>query len=78
MGQLYRRGHDDVRPELWVYRGGRAYLEDLGSRLGFPDMFERTFVLHEYDAETPFRTAAGSRCCRCASRTTASRRTASA
>ena len=33
-----------------MYRGGRTYLEELGSRLGFPDMFERTFVLAEYDA----------------------------
>jgi len=57
-GSFYRRGHDDVRPELWVYRGGRAWLEELGSRLGFPDMFERTFVVHEYDADTPFSTAA--------------------
>ena len=22
-GSFYRRGHDDTRPELWVYRGGR-------------------------------------------------------
>ena len=58
-GSFYRRGHDDVRPELWVYRGGRSFLEELGSRLGFPDMFERTFVVDEYDAETPFDTAAG-------------------
>jgi ribonuclease BN (tRNA processing enzyme) len=42
-----------------VYRGGRAFLEELGSRLGFPDMFERTFVVSEYDAETPFATSAG-------------------
>jgi len=58
-GSFYRRGHDDIRPELWVYRGGRRFLEELGSRLGFPDMFERTFVLSEYDPETPFATAAG-------------------
>jgi ribonuclease BN (tRNA processing enzyme) len=57
-GSFYRRGHDDRRPELWVYRGGRAFLEELGSRLGFPDMFERTFVVREYDAETGFTTAA--------------------
>src|SRR6478752_8762503 len=31
-GSFYRRGHDDRRPELWVYRGGRAFLEELGSR----------------------------------------------
>ena len=58
-GSSYRRDHDDERPELWVYRGGRAFLEKLGSQLGFPDMFERTFALTEYDAETSFRTAAG-------------------
>jgi ribonuclease BN (tRNA processing enzyme) len=57
-GSFYRRGHDDVRPALWVYRGGRAFLEELGSRLGFPDMFERTFTLAEYDGDTPF-TASG-------------------
>ena len=55
-GSFYRRGHDDVRPELWVYRGGRKFLEELGSRLGFPDMFERTFVISEYDGDTPFAT----------------------
>jgi ribonuclease BN (tRNA processing enzyme) len=37
-----------------VYRGGRAFLEELGSRLGFPDMFERTFTLAEYDGDMPF------------------------
>ena len=56
-GSFYRRGHGDERPELWVYRGGRKYLEELGSRLGFPDMFERTFTLFEYDGDTPFTTA---------------------
>jgi len=56
-GSFYRRGHDDVRPELWVYRGGRKFLEELGSRLGFPDMFERTFVISEYDGDMPFATA---------------------
>ena len=55
-GSFYRRGHDDERPELWVYRGGRKYLEELGSRLGFPDMFERTFTISEYDGDTPFTT----------------------
>jgi ribonuclease BN (tRNA processing enzyme) len=56
-GSFYRRGHDDIRPALWVYRGGRAFLEELGSRLGFPDMFERTFTLSEYDGDTPFEAA---------------------
>ena len=59
-GSFYRSGHGDEHPELWVYRGGRDYLVELGSRLGFPDMFDRTFKVFEYDAETPF-TAAGMR-----------------
>ena len=46
-----------MRPALWVYRGGRAFLEELGSRLGFPDMFERTFTVSEYDGDTPFEAA---------------------
>lgn len=58
-GSSFRRGHGDEQPELWVYRGGRAFLAHLGSELGFPDMFERAFVLMEYDAETSFTTAAG-------------------
>ncbi len=58
-GSSYRSGQGDERPELWVYRGGRSFLEELGSRLGFPDMFERAFRLREYDAETSFTTAGG-------------------
>ena len=56
-GSFYRAGHGDERPALWVYRGGKAFLEELGARLGFPDMFERTFLLSEYDGDTPFRDA---------------------
>ena len=43
---------------MWVYEGGRAYLEKLGSRLGFPDMFDRVFDMNEYAEDRPF-TAAG-------------------
>jgi len=60
-GSFYRRGHDDLRPELWVYRGGRLFLEELGSRLGFPDMFERTFTLKEYDGGHAYLENLGSR-----------------
>ena len=58
-GSSYRSGQGDERPELWVFRGGRAHLAKLGGELGFSDMFERAFRLCEYDAETPFATAAG-------------------
>jgi ribonuclease BN (tRNA processing enzyme) len=43
------------RPQLWVQPGGPAFLTDLGERLGFPDMFERTFELYEYEPNVPFR-----------------------
>ena len=42
------------RPALWVQPGGAEFLTDLGQRLGFPDMFERTFELSEYQPDTAF------------------------
>jgi len=42
------------KPDLWVQPGGTDYLVALGERLGFPDMFERTFHLREYKPDTPF------------------------
>jgi ribonuclease BN (tRNA processing enzyme) len=43
-----------TKPALWVQPAGAAFLADLGTRLGFPDMFERTFDLAEYKPDTPF------------------------
>jgi ribonuclease BN (tRNA processing enzyme) len=59
-GSFYLRanGEGPGRPQLWIYDGGRAYLETLGTRLGFPDMFERAFEVSEYRNGEPF-TAAG-------------------
>src|SRR5262245_8819763 len=45
----------EKKPALWVQPGGRKYLCGLGERLGFPDMFERTFELEEYEPDTPFQ-----------------------
>jgi ribonuclease BN (tRNA processing enzyme) len=57
-GSMYRSANGRVpRPELWVYAGGRTYLEGLGTRLGFPDMFERQFEVREYEDATPFPAA---------------------
>jgi ribonuclease BN (tRNA processing enzyme) len=58
-GSFYLRsnGVGPGRPDLWVHPGGRAHLEALGARLGFPDMFERAFVLHEYADEETFAAA---------------------
>jgi len=59
-GTFYLSSNGPVKkPALWVQPGGAEFLCSLGERLGFPDMFERTFVVREYDAETGFATAAG-------------------
>ena len=57
-GSMYRSQNGRVpRPALWVHAGGREQLEALGSRLGFPDMFERRFLLREYRDGEPFSVA---------------------
>ncbi len=53
-GSFYRADHGDVMPALWVHPGGEEHLAALGDRLGFPDMFERAFDLHEYREGAPF------------------------
>ena len=54
-GSFYLASRRPVaRPALWVQPGGAAFLASLGERLGFPDMFERTFELAEYAPDTPF------------------------
>lgn len=51
------RGGVTARPELWVYAGGRASLEALGSHLGSRDMFDWAFVVNEYEEDRPFTAA---------------------
>jgi len=57
-GAMYGLGREAPQPELWLLPGGRDHLANLGGRLGFPDMFERTFVVREYEDGVPF-TAGG-------------------
>ena len=45
---LQARGDGPARAAVWVPPGGIEQLEQFGSRLGFPDMFERVFGVHEY------------------------------
>jgi len=42
------------KPDLFVPPRGGEFLTALGERLGFPDMFERTFHLSEYEGGVPF------------------------
>jgi ribonuclease BN (tRNA processing enzyme) len=53
-GTMYRNEGREVHPALLVPPAGRNRLEDIGSRLGFPDMFERTFHMSEYEPGIPF------------------------
>jgi ribonuclease BN (tRNA processing enzyme) len=55
-GSMYLQGRGDApqRAALWVPPGGIARLETFGSGLGFPDMFERIFGVHEYAEDRPF------------------------
>ena len=54
---LARREGPPPKPELWVPPGGIAQLEHFGTLLGFPDMFERTFVLNEFAPGEEFTVA---------------------
>jgi ribonuclease BN (tRNA processing enzyme) len=55
-GSMYLEGRGDApaRSALWVPPGGIEQLEQFGARLGFPDMFERVFGVHEYAPGQPF------------------------
>jgi ribonuclease BN (tRNA processing enzyme) len=53
-GTMYGLGAEGPQPELWLPPGGGEHLATLGSRLGFPDMFERTFRIFHYEGGTPF------------------------
>jgi ribonuclease BN (tRNA processing enzyme) len=53
-GTMYRNDGREAHPALLVPPAGRKRLEDIGSRLGFADMFERTFHMSEYEPGIPF------------------------
>jgi ribonuclease BN (tRNA processing enzyme) len=58
-GSMYlaERGDAPNRASLWVPPGGRAQLQAFGTRLGFPDMFERVFDVQEYTPGVAFTAA---------------------
>jgi ribonuclease BN (tRNA processing enzyme) len=61
-GSMYLQGRGDApaRAALWVPPGGIEQLEQFGSRLGFPDMFERVFGVQEYTPGEAFEAASHS------------------
>jgi ribonuclease BN (tRNA processing enzyme) len=53
-GAMFRRREENgvgAPPELWVHPGGRRKLQEFGEQLGFSDMFDWVFEVHEYPAE---------------------------
>ena len=56
-GNMVGPGKGAERPELWVPPEGRDRVRDFGSRLGWDDMFEQTFVVHDYPEGEPFEVA---------------------
>ncbi len=52
-GTMFRSA-EHTGPELWLPPGGRETLVDHGSRLGFPNMFERVFAEREFEPREPF------------------------
>ena len=53
-GTFYGLGRQQAHPELWLPPNGSAFLAEIGSHLGFSDMFERAFRLREYADCVPF------------------------
>jgi ribonuclease BN (tRNA processing enzyme) len=56
-GNMVGPGRGRSGPELWLPPQGRARIRDFGSRLGWEDMFETTFVVRDYEEAKPFAAA---------------------
>jgi len=56
-GNLVGPGRDRQQAELWLPPEGRDRIRDFGARLGWDDMFDQTFHLHDYPADEPFQVA---------------------
>jgi ribonuclease BN (tRNA processing enzyme) len=56
-GTMFRGETAGRKPELWLPPEGRDRLHEFGGRLGFDEMWERAFELHDYGEDEPFETA---------------------
>jgi ribonuclease BN (tRNA processing enzyme) len=56
-GNLNGPGRERERPELWLPPEGRERIRDFGSGLGWDDMFDQAFVIHDYPEGEPFSVA---------------------
>lgn len=56
-GNLNGPGRERERPELWLPPEGNERIRDFGAQLGWDDMFDQAFVLHDYRENEPFKVA---------------------
>jgi len=56
-GNMVGPGKGKERPQLWLPPEGRGRIRDFGARLGWDDMFDQTFELHDYPEDEPFEAA---------------------
>lgn len=56
-GNMAGPGRGRPQPQVWLPPQGRERLRDFGRRLGWEDMFERTFALRDYQEAVPFAAA---------------------
>ena len=56
-GSLFGPGAGLPQPELWLPPGASGELRPLLETLGGPDLLERAFQVHEYEARVPFAAA---------------------
>jgi ribonuclease BN (tRNA processing enzyme) len=56
-GTMSGPGRAVAPAELWLPPGGEQRIRDFGSRLGWEDMWDSAFTLHEYEPEQAFEAA---------------------
>ncbi len=56
-GNLAGPGRNEQQAQLWLPPEGRERIRDFGARLGWDDMFDQTFELHDYPEDEPVEIA---------------------
>jgi ribonuclease BN (tRNA processing enzyme) len=56
-GNMVGPGKGKEKPQLFLPPEGRERIRDFGARLGWDDMFDQTFELHDYPEDEPFEAA---------------------
>jgi ribonuclease BN (tRNA processing enzyme) len=56
-GNMVGPGKGKEKPQLWLPPEGHERIRDFGSRLGWDDMFDTTFEIHDYPEGKKFKVA---------------------